>query len=176
MLSIFSFIFVAFLGLLLFLHLLSLPANWLIVFFTAVWWVAMPESLTQGMDWQFFAILIGLCVAGEVLEFFLQLFGSKRYGASGKGMWGGFFGGLLGAIFGMPFLLGIGALIGALLGAFAGCFIVERLSGKPWDESLRAAQGTLVGRFLGMISKTALGFIMVVMVSQVVWPNDILYI
>jgi len=167
----FSGAFLLVLFMLLLLHLLSLPANWMILLLVGGWRGVMPESFIEGMDVQFFAILFSLAVAGEILEFVLQFFGSKRYGASGKGMWGAFFGGLMGALFGVPFFLGFGAFLGALGGAFVGCCLVERISGKSWEEAGHAAQGALVGRFLGIIIKGALGLVMVVMTAQAIWPE-----
>lgn len=167
----FSGTFLIFLGALLLLHFLSLPANWLILLFVGGWRAVMPETFITGMDVQFFAILLALAVAGEIVEFLLQVFGSKRYGSSSKGMWGGIIGGFLGALFGIPFFLGFGAFLGALGGAFLGCFLVERLSGKSWEAAGNAAQGALFGRFLGIIIKGALGLVMVVMTAQAIWPG-----
>ena len=79
---------------------------------------------------------------------------------------------IAGAIFFAPFLFGIGAIFGALAGAWAGCYVGERLlAHRPQSEAVTAANGALVGRFLGMVVKLGLGITMVVLTASTIWPN-----
>lgn len=150
------------------LNLFSLPANWVLAGLAALWAWAHPDG---GVGWGFVALLGGLCVLGEVLEYWLQARQSRLSGASGRGNLAGLVGAMLGAILGAPLFFGLGAILGALAGAYLGCLILEKLSGKPWSESARAAKGAFTGKMLGFMSKMALGAGMFVMAAPRVWPG-----
>lgn len=156
-------------GLSLFTHALSLPANWFILALAGVWKWTHPEAM--GVGWTFFGILAGICVLGEVLEQLVQMYGGKRYGSSGRGMIGAFLGGIAGAIFLAPVAFGLGAIPGALGGAYLGGLAFERLHDRPWSEAHRSAMGNLYGRAVGMVLKAALGVIMLVMAAPRIWPQ-----
>ena len=80
-------------------------------------------------------------------------------------------GAFAGAIICAPFLLGIGALLGALFGAWLGCLLVELMRGRPLQQSLDAAFGTMVGRFLGTVCKCGVGGAIVALTAQRIWPE-----
>ncbi len=136
------------------LHIFSLPANWVLLALIAAWKAMHPE---MPLTWLGFGGLAALAAVAEVLEFVIQLKGSKKYGASGKGNFGGIIGAIIGAILGAGFLLGVGALPGALLGAFGGCLITERLQGRDWEGSRTAAWGAMYGKFFGLVTKVGFG-------------------
>ncbi len=158
----FGYIFVLILSLTLLLNIVSLPANWLMLCLVGLWYWIHPAP--TGMDLMFFVTLIGLAILGEVIEFVLQAWGSKKYGSSTGGMWAGLAGAFIGALLGMPFFLGLGALFGALIGAWVGCYLLERLRGRSAEAAYEAAKGALVGRLLGLIIKLAVGFVMVLLI------------
>lgn len=151
-----------------FLHVLGLPANWLLLGLVAVW-----KWLHPAMDagWWFFGLLAGLALAGEVVEQAVQVIGGKRYGSSGKGLIGAFIGGFVGAIMGAPVLFGLGAIPGALLGAYAGGLIFELMHERPLAEAHRSAMGNMYGRILGSVLKLALGITMLVLSAPRIWPG-----
>lgn len=136
------------------LHIFSLPANWLLLGIIAAW---KGLSADMTLSWTLFFGLVGLSLLAEGLEFIIQLKGSQKYGASGKGNFGGILGAILGAIFGAGFLLGIGALPGAILGAYGGCLVVEMLCGRQFDEARSAAWGAMWGKFFGLSAKAGIG-------------------
>ena len=150
------------------LNLFSLPANWVLAGLAALWAWTHPEG---GVTVAFVTLLGGLCVLGEVLEYWLQARQAKRSGASGRGNLAGLVGAVLGAILGAPLFFGLGAILGALAGAYAGCLIMEKLHGKPWAESARAAKGAFTGKMLGFMAKMALGAGMFVLAAPRVWPG-----
>jgi len=159
-----------FLGLLLAvlgLHVLSLPANWVLFGLVALWGWLVPGA---HFGWQFYLLLAALAGIGEVIEFAAQYFGAKKYGATGKGNLGGMLGAILGAILGAPFFFGLGALVGAVAGAFFGCYFFERRHGRDKAEATRAAWGTLYGKVLGMAVKIGLGGIMWIAAVRKIWP------
>ena len=150
------------------LHLFGLPANWIVLALAAIWCFTAPGT---HLTWPVLLLLSALAILGEILEFFFLAWGGKKYGGSGKGTIGGMIGAFIGAILGAPFLLGIGAFFGALAGAFAGSLVVELLRGMKGNEALRAAWGSLVGRFGGTMLKADIGFAMVAIAAPTIWPS-----
>ena len=162
--------FLALLTLVLLLNFFALPANWIFIGLAFMWFFLNPAP--GDMSLMFFAMLIGLAVLGETIEYAAQWWGSKKYGSTTGGMFAGLVGAFAGAIIGLPFLLGFGALIGAFIGAWGGCYLFERIRGRSNAEAFRAARGALVGRFLGIIAKCAIGIIMLGLVCDAVWPPE----
>lgn len=154
-----------FLFCLLWLNLLSLPANWLILgVLCLLAWMA-PIS---GLNWAFVGLMAGVALMGEVFEFAAQWIGGKRGGASRAGNFGGVVGSILGALFGAPFGFGLGAVVGALAGAWLGCFAVERMQ-ESSSRAASAAWGAFWGRSLGLVGKSAAGAAIIVMtVSKII--------
>ncbi len=161
--------FLILLGAILFLNIFSLPANWIILALVGLWKYAYPE--TTSMNWIFFAILIGLALLGEALEFALQMLKAKKYGSSSTGTVAGMIGAIVGAIMFAPLFFGLGALFGALLGAFVGSYVAEMLKRRPHQEAVQAAFGSMMGRFLGTICKCGIGGVMLAIISRSVWPE-----
>ncbi|WP_425387595.1 DUF456 domain-containing protein [Desulfocurvus vexinensis] len=148
------------------LHVLSLPANWIVLALLALWKVTHPA---MDMSWWFFLGLAALAGVAEVLEFVIQLKGAQKYGATGRGNVGGIIGAIAGAILGAGLLLGLGALPGALFGAWGGCLIVERMNGRDWAEARRAAMGAMWGKFFGMTVKIGFGAVILSLAVPPVW-------
>lgn len=160
-------LFLVLLCLVLVLHIFSLPANWGVLLLAGGYFWLVPGS---GLSWGVLGLLLGLALAGELLEFLVQIFGAKKFGSSGKGNLGGIIGAIAGAILGAPFFLGLGALFGALLGAFGGCLILEIGQGREFADARRAAWGAFWGKFMGMILKFSLGAAMVAVIARNIWP------
>ena len=161
--------FLFLLGCVLLLNLLTLPANWIMVILVLVWRFANPHP--GAMDVMYLVSVVGLAVLGEVIEFVAQAWGTKRYGSTNTGMFGGIVGAIAGAILCAPFLFGLGALFGALLGAWAGCYLFERLRGRSAEQAWEAAKGAMVGRFLGIAIKCGIGVMMIVLTYHAIWPD-----
>ncbi len=161
---IFSLLLFASLG----LHIFSLPANWVLLVLAAIWSWLHPEG---EISWLIVGVLATIAVTGEIIEFVVQGWGARKFGASGKGNWGGIVGAILGAILGAPILFGIGAIFGALLGAFFGCLLVEMATGKNFSEARHASWGAFWGKAFGLTIKTALGLAMVFIILPRIWPS-----
>lgn len=162
--------FIGLLALVLFLNIFGLPANWLILGLVALWGFVDPAS--PNLDWLFWTIMIGLAVLGEVLETALQVVKARKYGSSSSGTFIGMIGAIIGAIAMAPMFWGIGAFLGALIGAWLGCFGMELLKGRPMEEALSAAFGTVLGRFLGTICKIGVGAAMIAYTWRNIWPDS----
>jgi uncharacterized protein YqgC (DUF456 family) len=161
--------FIALMGLVLLLNFFSLPANWMLIALAAVW-KYMSTAATR-MDFNFFALLVGLALLGELLEFGLLALKAKKYGSSNSGMFAGLVGAIIGAIMCAPFMFGLGALLGALAGAWLGCYLMELLRGNSHEKAVQAAMGALVGRFLGTVCKCGIGAVILTCIARAVWPD-----
>jgi hypothetical protein len=166
MAEIWAALFIFLLLLILGLHVLTLPANWIMLALILIWKMLNPEQMTWGM----FLILVALSGVAEIIEFVTGIYGAKKFGATGKGNWGGIIGAIAGALFGAPFFLGLGAVLGSLLGAFLGCLIIEIAQKRTLAEARRAAWGAMWGRFFGLVAKVGLGVAILAMAAPRIWP------
>jgi len=161
--------FIALMALVLLLNFFSLPANWMLIALAIVW--KYMSSAADQMNIGFFALLIGLAVLGEVLEFGLLALKAKRYGSSNSGLFAGLVGAVIGAIMCAPFMFGLGALLGALAGAWLGCYLMELVRGGGHEKAVQAAMGALVGRFLGTVCKCGIGAVILTCIARAIWPD-----
>ena len=147
---------------------LGLPGNWVILIITGLWafFTSAPD-----FGWQFFLFLVGLAGLGELVEFFAQHYGAKRYGGSNKGSVGGMIGAIVGGILCAPLFFGFGALLGALGGGFIGCYLVEKSSGASHQAAMRASFGATLGRFGGFVVKLGIGIGMIWMIIPRMWAG-----
>jgi len=136
------------------LNFFSLPGNWLMVVVLFLFDI-FSTTFSPPISW--WAVVILLCILGEVIEFVGQFVVGKKYGLTSKGNLGSFIGAITGAILGAPFLLGLGALIGGIVGAYAGSLVFELASGKSFSESKQAAYGAMFGKILGIVAKMSAG-------------------
>lgn len=84
-------------------------------------------------------------VAVTLIDYWVPVWGAKKYGAGQAGVWGSIAGLIVGLLFFPPF--------GIIIGPFAGAVIGELLSGKASPEALRAGWGSFVGFFAGILLK-----------------------
>ncbi|MBL9150097.1 MAG: DUF456 domain-containing protein [Phycisphaerae bacterium] len=156
-------------------QLAGLPGTWLILLF-AVFLRAVEALVPLGSEpvfgWPTFAILTGLALLAELVEFLAAAAGAKTGGASKRGMTGAVAGGLLGALFG-TFLIPIpvvGSVIGAAAGSAIGAIAGElSVGGKELRSTMKPAAGAVAGRLLGTLAKTGFAAAMwVVMVITTV--------
>lgn len=86
-----------------------------------------------------------LALVAQLLDFAAGALGARVYGARRAGFWGGVLGSLVGLLWFPPF----GFLLGALVGAVG----AELLTGRPFDEALRAGVGAFAGSVGGVVAK-----------------------
>ncbi|WP_297228288.1 DUF456 domain-containing protein [uncultured Desulfovibrio sp.] len=164
-----AYIFVVLLALVLLLNIPGLPANWLVLALVGIWQFVHPQP--GDLDIWFWVMAVGLALLGEVLETGVQVIKGRHHGSSKTGTFAGMIGAIVGAVVFAPFLLGVGALLGALFGAWLGCLLVELMRGRPLQQSLDAAFGTMVGRFLGTVCKCGVGGAIVALTARRIWPG-----
>ncbi len=88
-----------------------------------------------------------------VLDYYIPVYGTKKFGGSRYGSIGTV-AGMLAGLFVFP---GIGLFLGAFLGAFFG----ELLGRAPWRLALKAAIGSFLGFVTGIVMKVALCLVMI---------------
>ena len=162
----FLFILTAFAGLI--SHVFGFPGNFIILGASILlgWYEGFKEVTITVL-----AVLLGLALLGELVEFILGILGAKKYKSSNKAIAGSIVFGIIGGILGIPFFFGIGAVIGAFIGAFAGAFLVEFLLEKNVDRAMKSGWGAFLGRLAGTFFKGAIGIAMIVIVIASVLGN-----
>jgi uncharacterized protein len=108
------------------------------------------------------AIVVGLALIGEVIEWWLGFWFAERYGGSRRAGWGALVGGIVGAIVGVPVPV-IGSVIGAFVGSFLGAAVFEYTRQLSAGVALRAGWGAVLGRAAAAGLKMALGLAIAVL-------------
>ena len=136
----------------------GLPGLWVMVLgVLAFGWLTDFRAISTGL----IIVVVGLAVAGEVLEAWLGFRFAERYGGSRRAGWGALVGGLAGAVIGVPVPL-IGSVIGGFVGAFAGAALFEYTVARRSGAAARAAWGAVIGRAVAAAGKMALGVVIAV--------------
>jgi uncharacterized protein YqgC (DUF456 family) len=146
------------------LNLLGMPGNWLIVAATVlyVWLSTSPGG--GGLRWTAVAVIIGLALIGELVEFAASATGVKRAGggrpAAVLALVGSVAGAVAGLFVGIPIPV-VGSVIAALvfagLGALGGAMLGELWTGRTWSDSFRVGHAAFWGRLFGTLAKTLIG-------------------
>jgi uncharacterized protein len=87
-----------------------------------------------------------LTLAITVLDYYIPIWGTKKFGGSRWGTYGSAIGLLIGLFLG-PF--------GMFIGAFVGAFVGEYLHNKNQEKAFKAAVGSFLGLIAGIVLKTA---------------------
>lgn len=155
----------------LFLNILGLPGLWLIVGSAGIY--AFVTGFEHLGLWGFITLFL-LAVLAEILETALGGVAAKKAGGSKRGMIGAIVGGLVGGIAGTPLIPIpiVGTIIGACVGSFVGAFAVELFWLKrSAQDSLKIGTGAAAGRFLGIVAKSAIGIVMILITA--IWALPI---
>jgi uncharacterized protein YqgC (DUF456 family) len=97
-----------------------------------------------GASWLVLSILLAFTFFSFLLDYVATLYGTKRMGATWRGVVGAVLGCIVGVFFGLPGIV-IGPFLGALLGELAG--------GREWQQAAQAGLGALLGLFAGAVGK-----------------------
>lgn len=150
----------------------TLPGNWLIVGFAALYAYLLPPELEPRVSWMVVGIALALAVLGEIVEFVAGAAGAAKQGGSRKGVVlaviGAFIGSVAGAALLAPIpIIGpvIGALGGGAAGAFAGAYQGEAETGRTEAERIAIGKGAMIGRLLGTAGKLIIGIVMLVLIT-----------
>jgi len=102
-----------------------------------------------------------LAVALTILDFYVPVWGTKKFGGTKWGTRGSTIGLILGAIV-LPFLgvaLPIFGLSGIILGPFLGAFVGEKMGGMPTNLAMKAGFGSFIGFLTGTFIKLIYCFV-----------------
>ncbi len=97
----------------------------------------------------FFAVL---AIVVTLLDYFVPIWGTRRFGGTKYGSWGATIGVVLGLFFFPP--------IGIILLPFVGAIVGETIKGSDFNASLRAGFGSFLGFLLGTGLKLITSLIM----------------
>ena len=152
-----------------FINILGLPGLWLMVAAHAVY--AWITGWDRFVGWPSLIALLALAVLAEIVEFAAGAAGSKNAGGRKRGMIGAIVGGLVGAALftGLVPIPIVGTIIGVCLGTFIGAALAEYW-GRGTMHSLRVGVGAAKGRFWGIVIKSTVGFVMIVVAMIAALP------
>ena len=88
-----------------------------------------------------------------VLDYYIPIWGTKKFGGTKYGA----IGATVGLIIGFFFIPAIGMFIGTFLGALLG----ELMGGSKFNSALKSAVGSFVGFLTGIVIKVILCFVMI---------------
>ena len=100
-----------------------------------------------------FLVIWGLLTAAVVLaDYYIPIWGTKKFGGTKGGVWGA----TIGLIIGMFFFPPLGLIIGSFIGAFAG----EIINNQDSDKAFRSAIGSFIGFVAGTLMKLSISVVM----------------
>src|ERR1700749_2965872 len=128
--------------------LVTLPGNWIIAGLAALFAWLIPTEVGGGITGTVVAVLLGLAVVGEIIEFGAGAAGAAKQGASKRSvalaMLGAAIGSMVGLGIGLPIPI-LGSLVMAVLGgaggAFGGAYLGESWKGRPVEDRMAAGRG-----------------------------------
>jgi uncharacterized protein YqgC (DUF456 family) len=135
--------------------------------------LALIHALVTGFDplsWKLLALLLGLALLGEGIEFVVGTFYVAKKGASKAGVIGAFIGGLAGAVAGNGLVPVFGAIPGTFLGGFGGAVLGEYYNREKLEPSLRIGGHAFLGRLLAILIKHFIALVMVFLILRVTSP------
>jgi hypothetical protein len=100
-------------------------------------------ELTDFADFSttFLVVFALIAIAVTILDYFVPIWGTKRYGGTKYGSWGATVGVVLGIFLFPP--------LGIIILPFVGAVVGESIKGSDFNASLRAGFGSFVGFLMG---------------------------
>jgi len=98
-------------------------------------------------------VMLGVAtVAVTIIDYYVPIWGTKKFGGSKYGTWGSTIGMVVGMFFGP---------LGIFIGAFAGALLGEFINGASSQVAFKAAIGSFVGFLAGIVIKVFLCGVMI---------------
>lgn len=127
-------------------------------------WMTGFEILTPPV----LVLISALYLLGEILEYFLVILGTRKFGGSKASVWGAVLGGIAGAVLG-SFLFGIGAFFGAFAGIFLGAFLMEWRIHKDFKRSVMAGAGGIFGQAGSIAAKLMIAIVIFIIEAVLIF-------
>lgn len=109
-------------------------------------------TLDEPFSSRFLIVWLLLTILVTLLDYYVPIWGTQKFGGTRGGMWGSTIGLIIGLFFFPPFGIIVGPFIGALVG--------ELLGGKEISSALRSAFGSFLGFIAGTIMKLTVSAIL----------------
>jgi uncharacterized protein len=94
---------------------------------------------------EFLIIWAAITILVVLADYYIPVWGTKRFGGTKGGTWGATIGLLVGILFMPP--------VGMILGPFIGAFLGELINGQDSGKAIRSAIGSFIGFITGTIMK-----------------------
>ena len=96
----------------------------------------------------FLILWLVLVILVQLLDYYVPIWGTRKFGGCKRGVWGCAIGMVVGLFFG-PW--------GIVLGPFVGAIVGELSGGKQTQAAIKAGFGSFIGFLLGIVSKLVVG-------------------
>jgi uncharacterized protein YqgC (DUF456 family) len=108
-------------------------------------------------------ILLGLTLLSIGVDYLASMYGAKKLGATGRGVFGAVVGGIIGLFFSLP---------GIILGPFLGALAFELAGGRHLKEASLAGVGAMLGLLGGALGKLICCLVMIaIFAANVIWRS-----
>lgn len=93
-------------------------------------------------------------IAVVIADYYIPVWGTKKFGGTKGGVWGA----TIGLIIGMFFFPPLGLIVGPFIGAFAGEIINNQNSSKAFRSAIGSFIGFVAGTFMKLGISTVMGY------------------
>jgi len=101
---------------------------------------------------EFLVIWAVVTLAVVLADYYIPIWGTKKFGGTKSGVWGSTIGLVLGIFFFPPF--------GIIIGPFLGAFIGELINNQDSKKAFRSAFGSFIGFIAGTVMKLGISLVM----------------
>ena len=119
--------------------------------YVGIFTVAWADDFTRIGPLMLVGMLL-LTLAATAIDHVAGIFGARKGGASGWGVFGAALGAVVGLFFGLP---------GVILGPAIGALLFEYLRNPDAKRALKAGAGSLLGFVLGVLAKAVAAFFLI---------------